>query len=97
MEWQRSGSLLLARDSEEGEQLQARLERLREAGIKAQYLDEGALHAEEPALDSSVAGGLLVKSDSQLVRVMLPKASEQRPGLTAPDSSQSPCGAPRLG
>ena len=97
VEWQSSGSLLLAREAVEAEQLQARQERLRGAGIAAQYLDEGALHAEEPALRGSMAGGLLVSSDSQLVRAMLVKASDQRPGLTASDSSQSPCGVPRLG
>ena len=97
MEWQSSGSLLLARESVEAEPLQARQERLRGAGIAAQYLDEGTLHAEEPALHSSMAGGLLVSSDSQLVRAMLLKASDQRPGLTASDSAQSPCGVPRLG
>ena len=89
VEWLRSGSLLLARDLEEAEQLQARLARLRGAGITAQYLNEGALHAEEPALHSSMAGGLLVSSDSQLVRAMLPKPSNQCPGHTASGSSQS--------
>ena len=68
VEWQSSGSLLLATDAEEAEQLRARREMLGRAGVSARYLDERALRCEEPALHGSVAGGLLVSNDSQLVR-----------------------------
>lgn len=66
--WQPSGSLLLAADPTEAGQLLARQELLSKAGISARYLDQAALHEEEPALHDSVADGLLVSSDAQLVR-----------------------------
>ena len=68
VEWQSSGSLLLATDAEEAAQLRARQDMLGRAGVSARYLDEHALRCEEPALHDSVAGGLLVSNDSQLVR-----------------------------
>ena len=67
-EWQSSGSLLLASNPAEAEQLRARQELLGRAGVSARYLDERALRCEEPALHDSMAGGLLVSTDSQLVR-----------------------------
>ena len=71
VEWQQSGSLLLAKDSAEAEQLSARQEMLHKAGVSARYLNEDALRCEEPALRNSMAGGLLVSSDSQLVMLSL--------------------------
>lgn len=68
MEWQSSGSLLLASNPAEAEQLRARQELLVRAGVTARYLDERALRCEEPALHDSIVGGLLVSTDSQLVR-----------------------------
>ena len=79
VEWQDSGSLLLATDAAEAEQLRARQELLGRAGISARYLDERALRCEEPALHDSMAGGLLVSNDSQLVRLFCQIA--QRLGL----------------
>ncbi len=69
VEWQSSGSLLLATDAAEAEQLRARQELLGRAGVAARYLDERALRCEEPALHDGMAGGLLVSNDSQLVRL----------------------------
>ena len=69
VEWQSSGSLLLATSAAEAEQLRARQELLGRAGVPARYLDERALRCEEPALHDSMAGGLLVSNDSQLVRL----------------------------
>lgn len=71
VEWQQSGSLLLAKDSAEAEQLSARQEMLHKAGVSARYLNEDALRCEEPALHNGMAGGLLVSSDSQLVMLSL--------------------------
>ena len=75
VEWPGSGSLLLATAAAEAEQLRARQEMLGAAGVSARYLDERALRCEEPALHDGLAGGLLVSSDSQLVRPAIVRQS----------------------
>jgi L-2-hydroxyglutarate oxidase LhgO len=80
VEWQSSGSLLLASTEDEVQQLLLRRELLRGAGIEAQFLSATALHTEEPALCESLPGGLLVSSDSQLVCLHLPDAPVLPPG-----------------
>ena len=67
VEWQSSGSLLLASHEDEAQQLLLHRELLREAGIEAQFISAPALHTAEPALREGLSGGLLVSSDSQLV------------------------------
>lgn len=68
VEWQRSGSMLLATCAAETEQLCKRQVMLEAAGITAAVMDAEALRAEEPALGSAVCAGLLTRTDAQLVR-----------------------------
>ncbi len=72
VEWQRSGSILLATSLAEAEQLHQREAVLRAAGVDATMLSTEELRAEEPALGSAVCAGLLTHSDVQLVRPHCP-------------------------
>ena len=66
VEWQASGSLLLATNPA---QLADRQRLLESVGVHAELWDAGRLHLEEPALAPSISSGLYVSSDSQLVSV----------------------------
>jgi len=70
VEWQVNGSLLLATNTAEEQQLLQRKEMLREAGVDAEFLNKRALLAKEPALGDAVHSGLLVQSDAQLVSAL---------------------------
>lgn len=68
VEWQDSGSILLATDPA---QLTGRQRLLESVGVGAELWDARRLHMEEPALAPSVSSGLSVSSDSQLVGAKL--------------------------
>lgn len=67
VEWQDTGSILVATSADEANALQDRQRHLAEAGLQAKYLDSAQLLAEEPALSQNVCAGLLVETDAQLV------------------------------
>ncbi|BDA43429.1 hypothetical protein COCOBI_04-4410 [Coccomyxa sp. Obi] len=71
VEWQRSGSILLATSLAEAEQLRQREAMLGAAGVDAAMMSTEELRAEEPALGSAVCAGLLTRSDVQLVSLAL--------------------------
>lgn len=61
--------MLLALNTEEGQELEDRAAMLQQNGIRAAYYSQAAVTELEPALMLPRAGGaLLVESDSQLVR-----------------------------
>ena len=76
VEWQASGSLLLATNPA---QLADRQRLLESVGVHAELWDAGRLHLEEPALAPSISSGLYVSSDSQLVSVHVLSQEEDRP------------------
>ena len=70
---QDNGSILLASASHEADQLQQRADMLQQNGIRAAYHSSADLKELEPALQlPDDGGGLLVESDSQLVRRCCP-------------------------
>ena len=71
VEWQRSGSILLAMCAAETEQLRKRQLTLEAAGITAAMMDAEELRAEEPALGIAPCAGLLTRTDAQLVRSVI--------------------------
>lgn len=67
MEYETTGSMLLATEPEETHKLQERCQILREAGINASFLEAASLTGIEPELTvPRVGGALLVPSDSQI-------------------------------
>ena len=62
------GSLLLAGNDTEAEQLEERAAALKAAGLSAELLDASSLRHREPALDVHPGmTGLLLQSDAQVV------------------------------
>ena len=69
VEWQPTGSALLATTAAEAAALAARQRALQRAGVEARWVDAAALAALEPALRLAVSGegaALLVPADAQL-------------------------------
>ena len=71
VEWQAAGSMLLAATDAEAGQLADRQRLLEGAGVHAELWGAQRLRAEEPAVGPGVTAGLLVRSDTQLVRHLL--------------------------
>lgn len=70
--WQESGSLLLGSDERDAEQLRERAAVLNVEGVSAEFLDSRSLKAAEPALAvTPQMSGLLVATDTQIVRLLL--------------------------
>ena len=68
VEWQDTGSLLLAGSEAEADQLRGRQALLQQHGIPSRMLDAQEVVLMEPALDSrSISGGLVTESDAQIV------------------------------
>lgn len=76
VEWQQSGSMLLATSPAEAEQLRERQKLLGAARVEAVMISAEELKTEEPALGSAVCAGLLTSSDAQLVSHALYRGNE---------------------
>uniref|UniRef100_A0A7S1STQ5 FAD-dependent oxidoreductase domain-containing protein 1 n=1 Tax=Tetraselmis chuii TaxID=63592 RepID=A0A7S1STQ5_9CHLO len=67
VEWQRTGSLLLASNSEEAGKLEAQAECLKAAGVQAEMISASAVAKLEPSLSiPAEGGGMLVENDAQI-------------------------------
>lgn len=63
-EFENCGTIWVAADAEEMDEVRRKSRYYAERGIKTEILDERALHAVEPNLREGLAGGLLVEGDS---------------------------------
>lgn len=77
IEWNGSGLLRLAGDSEEANQLEERGRWQRERGERAEWWNRETLRRREPDLDSSLVGGLYIPDDSQVSAPRLVQAFSQ--------------------
>jgi glycine/D-amino acid oxidase-like deaminating enzyme len=69
VEWQQTGSMLIASTAEEAEKLKEREEILRHAGVDVTFINSSKAREIEPALNSSIStkgGALIVPNDSQI-------------------------------
>lgn len=63
-EFENCGTIWVAADEEEMQEVRRKQERYADGGIETQILDQKSLRDAEPSLSEHLAGGLLVKSDS---------------------------------